>query len=327
MKILVTGAAGFMGYHLLKHLTKEGNQVIGLDNFSIGNNKHPSTIDLDLTHKDSIDYFMKAQRFDVLYHLAAWAHEGLSQFSPIRITENNYFAYLNVLTPFIKYGGKHVVLTSSMSVYGDQEPPFNEKMERKPMDVYAVAKTSMERVTEILSKVHGFRYSIVRPHNVYGPGQVMSDPYRNVVAIFINKTLKNEPFYIYGDGKQKRAFSYIDDVIPYLAKAVDYHGEIINIGPLEEYSINKLGSEVLRAFNSTLVPIHVEDRPLEVKNAWCTNDKAQKLLGYKTTVPLREGITRMVAWAKTVGPQETKYLDNLELETENTPITWKEHLI
>lgn len=333
-KIIITGAAGFMGSHLFDYLRKQGHFVIGVDNYSIGTYRYAGisgVIDeVDLAKEPKrIANLIRVFQPDIVYHLAAWAHEGLSQFMPVLITENNYNAYLNTLIPSIKAGVKRVVLTSSMSVYGEQETPFNEEMERKPADVYAVAKTSMERTTEILSQVHGFEYTIIRPHNVYGPRQNMGDPYRNVVAIFINRALQGKPFYIYGDGEQKRSFSYIDDVTPYLAKAGfdDVSGEIINIGPIEEFTINQLASEIMKHFPDNPEPIHVPDRPLEVKHAWCANDKAQRLLGYHTSTSFSDGIAKMIEWARTEGHKEPKYLDELELEATNTPITWKDKLI
>lgn len=329
MRILICGAAGFMGSHLFEHLQGLGHQVLGLDNYSIGTYRNPKILEADHLDKELTAEIISDFKPTLVYFLSAWAHEGLSQFCPIKITENNYTAYLNVLIPSIKAGMKRMILTSSMSVYGAQTPPFTEEMERKPEDVYAVSKTAMERTTEILSAVHGFEYNIVRPHNCYGNRQAMSDPYRNVVAIFINKCLKGEPFYIYGDGKQKRAFSYIDDVTPYLAEAgfINRSSEIINIGPLEEFSINELAKEIMKHFPNQPNPIYLPDRPLEVKNAWCSNDKAKALLGYQTSVPFSLGINKMVEWAKVVGYQPPKYLSELELVTKNTPKTWQEKLI
>lgn len=325
MRILVTGAAGFMGSHLFDLLADQLHYVVGIDNYSLGTYKHTDIFNLDLRNKEEVDTLIHVFKPEIVYHLAAWAHEGLSQFAPINITENNYNAYLNTLIPAVKYGVKRVVLCSSMSVYGAQVPPFNEEMERKPEDVYAIAKSAMERATEILAEVHGFEYTIIRPHNVYGPRQNISDPYRNVVGIFINRLLNGKPPIIYGDGEQTRAFSYIDDVIPYLASAGFLNttkGEIINLGPLKEYSINQLANRVLKAFSSDLEPIHYPDRPKEVKHAYCTNDKAIALLGYKDSTDLFRGVTKMVDWAKKLGPQEFKYLNELELQSKDTPKTW-----
>jgi UDP-glucose 4-epimerase len=200
-----------------------------------------------------------------------------------------------------------------------------------------VAKTAMEEATEILAKVYKFEYIIVRPHNVYGPRQNLADPYRNVIGIFINCILNNKNFYIYGDGEQKRAFTYIDDFNPYFVKTgflASVVGEIINIGPSQEYTINQLARIVLKTFfPDGRVPRHLQPkylpmRPQEVKEAYCTNTKAKKLLGYRTSVSLEEGVRKMVVWAREIGPQKFKYLkEGLELETKDTPLIWSKRLI
>lgn len=336
MRILITGTAGFMASHLAEQLANEGHNVLGIDNMSIGiKDNIPSNIGFvkcDLAKdKELLDKTIEDFKPELVYHLAAWAHEGLSQFMPRLITENNYNAFLNLIIPCINNGMKRIVVCSSMSVYGSQTPPFSEELPIQPDDVYAVAKGAMELSTEILADVHGFDYTIIRPHNVYGPRQMLHDPYRNVIGIFMNRAMKGLPPIIYGDGEQTRAFSYIDDVTPYIAKAgfiKEAKGQIINVGPLEEYSINELAKEVLEAFDlSNLKPTHMADRPREVKNAYSTNDKAKRILGYKTTVKFKEGIQKMAEWAKTQGPQEFIYLDQLELQGDKIPQTWKKKLI
>ena len=312
MKILITGAAGFMGSHLVDSLVETGkHQVFGIDDLSGGyiRNVNPKSqfTKLDLRDQKKTEKYIASIKPDLLYHLAADATEGRSQFTPLSETERNYNAYLNTLIPSIKNGLKRVVLTSSMSVYGGQKPPFSESLRRSPEDIYAIAKTAMEEATEILSKVHGFQYTIVRPHNVYGPKQNLADPYRNVIGIFINCILNNKHFYIYGDGQQKRAFTYIDDFNPYFIKTgflTSTIGEIINIGPKEEYSINELSRVVLHTFfpdgnlPAHLKPKNLAFRPQEVKEAYCTNLKATKLLGYKTQTSLEQGVQKWLIGQK-----------------------------
>lgn len=340
-RILVTGAAGFMGSHLVNGLIEMGcEEVFGVDDLSGGymdNVNHQSRFTkLDLREKEKVAKYIEKVKPEIIFHLAADATEGRSQFTPISCTERNYLAYLYVLVPAIKYGLKKMILTSSMSVYGSQKPPFIENMGRKPDDIYGISKAAMERATEVMSKVHGFKYVIIRPHNVYGPGQNLSDPYRNVVAIFINCLLNNKNFYIYGDGKQKRAFSYIDDFTPYIIMAAQIpqaEGEIFNIGPVEECTINELAEIVVKGFFSNenippnLKPKYLPPRPMEVKEAWCLVDKAKKILDYKTTVTLEEGVKKMIAWAKKKGPQKFHYLDDLEIINKHTPVTWVEKLL
>lgn len=341
LKILVTGSAGFMGSHLVDSLIEQGyKKVFGVDDLSGGylDNVSPksSFTKLDLRDKKKTAEYIEQVKPEIIFHLAADATEGRSQFTPISCTERNYLAYLNLLVPAIKNNLQKVILTSSMSVYGSQKSPFSEDMERLPDDIYGISKAAMERATEILSQVHGFKYVIIRPHNVYGPGQNLADPYRNVIAIFINCLLNGRNFYIYGDGEQKRAFSYIDDFTPYIIKAAflkEAEGEIFNIGPVQECTINELAQIVLKMFFKNekipqkFLPKYLPARPMEVKEAWCTVGKAKRILGYKTKIPLEEGIRKMITWARKKGPQKFYYLEDLEIVNDKTPLTWVEKLI
>lgn len=333
--VLVTGAAGLLGSWLAGYLAAEGNNVYGIDNESVGFRENvPDNIKyakIDMRWQGAMQSLIEEVKPSHIFHLASLAHEGLSQFSPRLVTENNYNIFLNLIIPTINNGLERFLFTSSTAIYGAQRPPFDEKLPLQPVDVYGVSKAATESTLAILADVHGFDYTIVRPHNIIGPRQNMSDPYRNVAAIMMNRVLQGKEPIIYGDGNQTRAFSYVDDVTPYLAKAgflEETKGEIINIGPLEEFTINHLAETILKVAERTdLVPIHVADRPKEVKHAYCTNNKAIKLLGYKTSTKFEDGIRKMWEWAKKRGPQEFKYLDELELKGKNLPSTWGEKLL
>jgi len=335
MRIGISGVAGFLGSHLARYLADQGCEVYGIDNESIGNKANvPSNIKyakIDMRNASDMQSLVEEAQCKIWIHLAAYAHEGLSQFCPQLITENNYNIFLNLITPAINNGLEKFITFSSMSVYGDQVPPFTEEMLTKPVDVYAVAKAAMEKTLEILAKVNNFSYTIIRPHNVYGPNQSLRDPYRNVVGIMMNRIMKNQPIIIYGSGEQTRSFTYVDDVTPYIAKAVflpTTDGEIINIGPIESFSINHLAKTILDVSKKEkLQPLHFPDRPQEVKNAYCSNEKAIRILGYKTSVTLEEGIEKMWTWAQQQGPQEFQYLESLEIQNNLTPKTWTEKLI
>lgn len=330
MKILITGVAGLLGSHLAEQFLKEGHEVYGVDNLSIGLRKNvPEGVKfalLDLKYAEDVDSMMEECKPDIVHHCAAWAHEGLSSFAPKLITENIYNIFLNTLTAAINNNVKWFIQYSSMAVYGNQVPPFNEDFLRKPVDVYGIAKAAAEQAIESLSDVHDFRYTIIRPHNLIGERQLV-DPYRNVAMIMMNRVMQGKAPIIYGSGEQKRAFSYVGDAIPCLTKiGIDVFPdkEIINIGPTEEYTINQLADVILQVLKrEDLKPIHIEDRPKEVKFAWCTNDKAKKLLNFEVKTSFEDAIAKMATWAQSEGPREFKYLDKLELEGPNLPSTWK----
>ena len=332
MKVLVTGAVGFMGSWISKRLFELGYDVYGIDNLS-GGTLDNWRLDFsrlfleDLTSKKAKEIILDLKP-QVIFYLASSAREGASQFDPVRITKDNYWAYVNTIETAIKTRKlKKVILFSSMAVYGNQKPPFDESLPRKPEDIYGINKSAMEHTTEILSKVHGFGYTIIRPHNVFGEYQAMDDPYRNVIAIFMNRILRGEPIYIYGDGNQKRAFSYIRDSLDCYIKCIDekYNGQIYNIGGIEPITINELAEIIIEEFKEFPRPkiIHLPARPCEVKYAWTTWEKSVKDLGYKEIYGFRKGIKLMAKWAKEKGKQEWRY-ENLALEfSDKLPKTWK----
>lgn len=332
MKCLITGNAGFIGSHLQDALINAGHKVVGVDNLVGGfkRNIHKDTIfyKVDLTNDKEIDFIFEKEKPDVVYHLAADATEGRSQFTPISSTRNNLLSSINIFTIAIKHKVKRIIFTSSMSVYGDQEPPFTEDMKTRPVDVYGVNKASTEKILSILAGVHNIEYVILRPHNVFGERQCIRDAYRNVVGIFINRMMRNEPLYIYGDGNQVRSFTHIDNAIPCFVKALDapISGEVINIGPNETQTVNFLAETVMKAFNKKTEIIYLADRPLEVKVAHCSSEKSENVLGYRKSISFDGGINKMVEWAKQLGPQEFIYLDNLEIVNEKVPETWKKKL-
>lgn len=335
-RVLVTGGAGLIGSHLVDYLLNWGHNVWVIDNLSTGleENLSPEVkrnfYRVDLRRKDMTNLVLRIARPEIVFHLAAWAHEGLSQFCPNLIIENNINASMNLLVSSIRQKVKRFVFTSSMSVYGDQESPFTEDMPRKPVDIYGIAKTSFENSLEVMAAVYGFEYTIVRPHNVIGPRQALHDPYRNVVAIFMNRLLQDKPFYIYGDGNQRRAFSNIKDAAPYIAKAGfadEAKGQIFNIGADKHYSINEMAQMLLEiSGKKSLKPIYVEDRKQEVDDAWCDNSKIRKILGFEDKISLKDGLKEMWAWAKKTGYKKPKYLPYLEL-TQGAPETWTNKLI
>jgi len=329
VRVLVTGAAGFIGGHVAEGLAADGHEVIGIDDLSGGVRgnlpPHVKFVQIDLREAEETERVVATDPPDVLCHLAANAREGASQFQPRDVCGRNLMAYANVLVPCVRARVRKVVLYSSMAVYGEQPPPFDESMPRLPVDIYGVNKTAMEEMTEILAEVHGFEYTILRPHNVFGERQSLSDPFRNVVAIFMNRIMRGEPIYIYGDGEQRRAFSYIFDSLPAFLRAAelrpDLDRQIINIGGRHPVTVNRLCELVSSALNARPEIAYLPDRPREVKNAYCTWEKSEKLLGYEERYALEEAVERMAAWAEAVGPQPWRE-EQLELPSEKAPSIW-----
>ena len=328
-KILVTGVAGFLGSHLAEKLSEQKHQVIGVDNMTGGYEdnvpKNVKFFNYDCCDLKKMTEVTKD--IDVVYHCAATAHEGLSVFSPYEITKNNYLASVSVFTAAISNNVKRIIFCSSMARYGDQKTPFTEDMKTKPVDPYAISKVASENVLMNLCELNNIEWVIAVPHNIIGPRQKYDDPFRNVVSIMINRMLQGKAPIIYGDGKQTRCFSYIEDCLSCLIPMLDQKNlnkQIINIGPDEEFvTINKIAELCSNVTGVNLQPIYKKDRPQEVKHATCSADKAREMLNYKTQVPLLEGVKRTFEYIKKRGVKPFNYHINIEIDNELTPSTWK----
>ena len=334
MKVFITGVAGFLGSHLADRLLDLGYDVVGVDNLDGGflENVNPK-VEFYKEDCDNLEMMKKYMKdCDVVFHAACTAPDGFSFFAPYYITRNTFQITMSILSAAIENNVSKFIYCSSMARYGTQPTiPYTEDMECFPVTPYAVGKYASELVIKQLCELNNIYYTIIVPHNIYGPRQNYTDPYRNVAAIMINKMLKGEQPIIYGDGEQKRCFSYIDDCINCIEKVItqdNLNGEIINIGPDEEFvTINELTREIADILEFDLNPIYVKDRPKEVKEATCSSDKARKMLGYKTKTPLRKGLEEMVKYIKEKGPKDFQYNYKLEITNKNTPDTWKKKMI
>ena len=328
-KILVTGVAGFLGSHLSEKLVELGHKVIGIDNMLGGYQDNvPKGVEFyneDCCNFERINSLMSG--VNVVYHCAATAHEGLSDFSPYEITKNTYIAYVSIFSAAVNKKVERIVFCSSMARYGDQQTPFTESMKPRPVDPYAISKVAAEEVLKNLCELNGIEWVIAIPHNIIGPRQKYDDPFRNVVSIMINRMLQGKAPIIYGDGKQTRCFSYIDDCLSCLIPMLDQKNlnrETINIGPDEEFvTINKIAEVCSNITGINLNPIYKKDRPQEVKHATCSADKARKLLNYETKVSLTDGIKQTYEYIKKRGTRPFDYNINIEINNELTPSTWK----
>lgn len=338
MKIWITGIAGFLGSHLADACIAEGHTVDGNDSLICGTEKNvPKKLSYTLTDCRNFDaMLLNFRQFqpDVVVHCAATAHEGFSSFSPSFITKNIYEASVTTFSAAIAAGVKRIVYMSSMSRYGDGAsevgyfpPPFDEYRNLpSPVDPYGIAKVAAEKTLKVLCKTHGVNYAVAVPHNIIGIRQRSIDPYRNVAAIMINRCKQGKPPIIYGDGSQKRCFSPVADVIPSLMQMIDgvADGEVVNIGPDGgEISVLELAHKIMKLTNYTNDPEFLPARPNEVKNAFCSSDKARKLLGYEPKQSLDDCLKEMVDYIKAT-PFEYDF--PIEIEA-GCPATWAKRLM
>ena len=310
---LVTGGAGFIGSHVVDELIEMGHQVVVLDDLSGGfaENVNPAAafVQGSVTEAAVVDALFQQNRFDFVYHLAAYAAEGLSHFIRRFNYTNNLIGSVNIANAAVNSGSvRCLVFTSSIAVYGRNQVPMTEEALPQPEDPYGIAKHAFELDLHSLHGMFGMPSIIFRPHNVYGERQNIGDRYRNVIGIFMNQALHGEPFTVFGDGSQTRAFSHIDDVAPILARSVERpqaYNQTFNVGADTPYSVSELAEQVAEAMG---VPLRVEHLPErnEVAHAYASHAKVRAVFGdLIRDVPLRQGLDEMAAWARRHGSRET----------------------
>lgn len=323
-KVLITGVAGHLGSRLSDWIlrNKEGVEIIGIDDLSWGyeENIPNDVVYLDYTlGKDGV--LQDVPDVDYVFHFAAYAAEGRSPFIRHYNYTNNVLATAQVVNYCIERNVKRLVFTSSMAVYGRGTCPLREYYQRNPIDPYGVAKSACEQDIEIAGEQHGLDWCIIRPHNIIGPYQCIWQDYRNVFGIWIRQYLEGKPLRIYGDGKQKRAFSPINDCLPCLWRAATEEKagkNIINLGGSSPVTINRASSILLGKVikDGDYPKEHVQPRH-EVKDAWCTTDWSETFLGYKEETSLRRCLRDMWSWAQeawVLYPERRDRKDSAEFE-------------
>lgn len=325
---LVTGAAGFIGSHLVDALIERGHAVVALDDLSGGfrDNVNPNAefIEASCVDHARLSRLFNEHAFDYVFHLAAYAAEGLSHFIKRFNYTNNVIGSVNLINEAVNHNIKRFIFTSSIAVYGKNQLPMREDLTPAPEDSYGIAKYAVELDLKASHEMFGLDYVIFRPHNVYGERQNTGDKYRNVIGIFMNQTLAGDPFTIFGNGEQKRAFSYIGDLSPILAESATHDGarnEIFNVGADAVYTVNTLATEVMKAMGGNALIRHLPARN-EVVDAWSDHSKVQRVFGKQPETPLSEGLRRMAEWVRQTGPRKSKPFEGIEIE-KNLPGSWK----
>jgi UDP-glucose 4-epimerase len=326
---LVTGGAGFMGSHVARHCKARGDQVIILDDLSGGFRENiPDQIEFvegSICDHTLIDQLFSKFRFDYVYHLAAYAAEGLSHFIRRFNYTNNLIGTVNLMNAAVRSQSvQRFVFTSSIAVYGKNQLPMTEDLVPVPEDPYGIAKYAVELDLRAAHEMFGLNFTIFRPHNVYGEGQNLGDKYRNVIGIFMNQIMSGLPMSIFGDGLQTRAFSYINDVAPIIAKCVEVkesENELFNIGADQPYTILEMARTVAAAFGVSENMIFHPPRN-EVQHAYASHSKLNSVFGKQKPVSLQEGIHKMAVWARKVGARKSTPFTNIEVD-QNMPPSWK----
>ena len=325
---LVTGGAGLIGSHVADELLNMDVKTVVLDDLSGGFESNVpkgarfvrgSILDVGL-----LDRIFQEYRITVIYHLAAYAAEGLSHFIRRFNYTNNLVGSVNLINCAVRNEVRCLVFTSSIAVYGATQLPYSEATIPSPEDPYGIAKYAVELDLHSARTMFGLNSVIFRPHNVYGERQNIGDRYRNVIGIFMNRIMQGQPMPLFGDGSQSRAFTYISDVAVPIARSgfmPESYNNTYNIGTDKPYTVNEVAIEVAKAFGVE-PKIQRLDARNEVVHAYSVHQNAHKMFGgYIQNVDLGPGILRMAAWAKTLGARSSDVFKDIELH-KNLPPSW-----
>ena len=324
---LVTGGAGFIGSHVADHLLRLGHRVVVLDDLSGGctANVPPGAtfVNGSILDEQLVERLFAKNGFSFVYHLAAYAAEGLSHFIKRFNYRNNLIGSVNLINASVNHRVQRFIFASSIAVYGAGQSPMKEDMSPAPEDPYGIAKLAVEQDLKSSHEMFGLEYTIFRPHNVYGERQNIGDRYRNVVGIFMNQLLSDEPMSIFGDGTQIRAFTHINDVAPIIAASVncpDAGNEIFNIGADDPHTVNRLAEIVAETLGKECRTIHLDERK-EVKIAFSDHSKVERFFGNKEKTRLESGVRSMAEWVRRHGARESSSFENIEIN-RNLPPSW-----
>jgi UDP-glucose 4-epimerase len=329
MSVLVTGGAGFIGAHVARHLRDAGHEVVVLDDLSGGYEANvpdgTTFVAGSVTDPELVDDLFREHEFSHVFHIGAYAAEGLSHFIRRFNYMNNVIGSVNVVNAAVRAETvERFVFTSSIAVYGPAQTPMTEDVVPEPEDPYGIGKYAVELDLAAAQRMFGLDYTVFRPHNVYGELQNLADPYRNVIGIFMNQLLSGRPMTIFGDGLQTRAFTHIDDVAPVIARSIDVSeaaNEAFNVGADTPYTVLDLAHAVARAFDVAEPEIEFLPARKEVVHAFSDHAKLHGVFGLEPTVPLEEGLRRMADWARDAGVREPVRFESVEV-LRNLPPSW-----
>lgn len=331
--LLVTGGAGFLGAHVVRSLLTDTRysemQIVVLDDLSGGfeenlpQNDRLTFVRGSILDSGLVDRLFQKNQFRYVFHLAAYAAEGLSHFIRRFNYQNNLLGSMNLINASVNFGIKHFVFTSSIAVYGAAQLPMTEDTIPSPEDPYGIAKLAVELDLKAAAEMFGLPFTVFRPHNVYGEFQNLGDRYRNVVGIFMNQIMQQQPLTIFGDGTQQRAFTYVADLMnpllssPFIPAA---NGQIFNVGAGTPVSVLELAELVCEEFQVAHDIRHLDARN-EVHTAWSDHSRCQSVFGDHQDTSLKEGLNKMAKWARQSGSRSSQSFDQIEI-LKNLPASW-----
>jgi UDP-glucose 4-epimerase len=303
MNVLVTGGAGFIGSHLVDRLIKENKNVIIVDNLSTGlkENVNPSAIFYKMDIRSlNLKKIFQNHEIDTVYHLAAQIDIRKSLSEIEYEIDVNIKGSVNLLVNAAKYGIKEIYFTSSGGgVYGEQETyPTTEENSVNPESPYGIDKLAIEKYILCFQKLYGFKASILRLSNVYGPRQNPQSE-AGVIAIFTNRMLKDKKIMIYGSGEQMRDFVYIDDVINVIFTIREENLDgIFNISTGKTTTVNNVFEMLKKEFIYKRTPIYLEKRPGELMKSQLSYKKIAGITGWKPKFSIEKGLKATAKWFK-----------------------------
>lgn len=312
-RYLVTGGAGFIGCNIVRRLVSEEYQVRVLDNLSTGNRENLCGLDVELIEGDLTSFHIVQRAVagvDYVLHLGALPSVPRSINDPIASVNVNVMGTLNVLTAAHEAGVKRVVYASSSSVYGDTpELPKKETMLPAPKSPYAASKLAGEHLCRVFYETYGLETVMLRYFNVFGPYQNPQSEYSAVLPKFMTAALRGVPVTIYGDGKQSRDFTFVENVVNANLAALDAPrnalGRAINIACGHSYSLLEFIAALEEFMDTKIECIFEKPRPGDVEHSLADISAASELLGYKPSVDFREGLQRtLTGYKKFMNPDK-----------------------
>jgi UDP-glucose 4-epimerase len=308
MRILITGAAGFLGSHLCEKYVQDGNVVYGLDNLMNGNLNNIRTLlhkkNFKFIHDDICRnelYHRLPSNLDAIIHLAAQIHVDRSIINPEETFKINLEGTMKILEYARMNDIRKILFASTSEVYGSAEyVPMDEKHPLLAKHPYGVSKIAADRLCSSYNETYGLGVDIVRSFNLFGPRQKDSG-YGGVIAIFINRVLQNKPPIIYGDGTQTRDYLFISDAVNaydmVLMSENNPGRDGINFGSGKEISINEIADLVIKnVAKREMNVVHVQPRPIEVQRLFADISKSQQFFRFRPKIDFENGLKLLVDW-------------------------------